>query len=764
MGDNKFEPTCINDINRPVLERRYLAKNDKGEIVETPSDMFWRVAQNVASAEKLFGATEEEASIWANEFYRLMATGKFEPNTPTLINAGRGNGLAYSACFVLPVSDSLVKGRDSIYRTLADMAAIHQSGGGTGFSFSNLRPSGWIVNSTSGVASGPISFMSLYDASTDVVKQGGTRRGANMGILRVDHPDILEFIHCKNDTSKITNFNLSVAVTREFMNAVLAKQDYPLVDPTTGTITSWLSAKKVFDEIVTQAHATGEPGLFFIDEANEYNPVPHLGSYEATNPCGEQPLLPYDVCNLGSINVGSYVNDGKINWAELEKDIHATVRFLDNVIEVTTYPLPEIRELSNKIRRIGLGIMGWADLLVRLAIPYGSPESFNLAEKLMQVLQETSYDASEDLALQKGEFPEWKNSIWGPEETCARNHNDMRIKPERIMRNSNITTIAPTGTISMIAGCSGGIEPLFAIAFMRRQAGLTLQDVNKDFIVTAKKEGWYSEELIDEMISTGNVNVEGVPEKWKKVFVTSHNVTPRQHVVMQASFQKYCDSAISKTINLPQEATVTDVSESYLGAYFLKCKGITVYRDGSRPDQILSTAEGPIEPVRQKPHRPETVYGFTRRIKFADLGKVYITINSDAETGQPIEAFIQLGKAGSDENSVTEAIARLISLGLKEGIEATEIAKQLKNIGGKTFVFHNGKTFSSIPDAVGDTLLMAATSVSRDSEKANEKISEPPAGVPGQLRLFGASCPDCGSKIIFEEGCKKCSSCGYSAC
>jgi ribonucleoside-diphosphate reductase alpha chain len=740
-----------------------LVKNDKGEVAETPSDMFWRVAKEVASAEKFFGATDEEVTNWANEFYRLMATGKFEPNTPTLINAGRGNGLAYSACFVLPISDSLVKGRDSIYRTLADMAAIHQSGGGTGFSFSNLRPSGWIVNSTSGVASGPISFMSLYDSSTDVVKQGGTRRGANMGIMRVDHPDILEFIHCKNDTSKITNFNISVAVTRDFMNAVLAKQDYPLVDPTTGNTTSWLSAKKVFDEIVTQAHATGEPGLFFIDEANEYNPVPHLGSYEATNPCGEQPLLPYDVCNLGSINVGAYVVDGKINWDDLDKDIHATVRFLDNVIDVNQYPLPEIRDLSNKIRRIGLGIMGWADMLVRLGISYGSPESFDLAEKLMQFLQEKSYDASEDIALQKGEFPEWDYSIWGPDDTCARNHNDMRIKPEREMRNCNLTTVAPTGSISMIANCSGGIEPLFAIAFTRRQAGLTLQDVNEDFVSIAKKEGWYSEELIEEVIKTGSVEVEGVPEKWKKVFVTSHDVSPRQHVVMQASFQKYCDSAISKTINLPQEATVNDVAESYLGAHFLKCKGITVYRDGSRPDQVLSTtSEAPLEPVRKKPHRPETVFGFTRRIKFAHLGKVYITVNSDLETGQPIETFIQLGKAGSDENSVTEALARLISLGLKEGIAPEEVAGQLRGIGGKTFVFHNGKTFSSIPDAVGDTLLMA---LSRASEEPNEKISEEPPSEPvNQLRLFGASCPDCGSKILFEEGCQKCSSCGYSAC
>lgn len=751
-GTPPYEAACINDLNLAILERRYLAKDKNGKVLETPEDMFWRVATHVAEAETRYGASKEEVENFALEFYRLMSNGLFEPNTPTLINAGRNNKLSLSACFVLPISDSLVNGKDSIYQTLSNMAAIHQSGGGTGFSFSNLRPEGSIVNSTSGVASGPVSFMSLYDSSTDVVKQGGTRRGANMGILRVDHPDIMEFIRCKSDVHKITNFNISVAVTDAFVQAVKEDLPFNLTDPKTGKAVKRLRAREIYDSIVEQAHATGEPGLFFIDEANRSNPVPHLGSYEATNPCGEQPLLPYDVCNLGSINLGAYANK---STSELVKDIEIAVRFLDNVIDVNNYPLNEIRKLSDNIRRIGLGIMGWADYLLRKGIPYTSPEAIEEGRKMMQLIQDTAHTASEKLAKTKGTFPEWEASVWGPDDTCAKTEKGERIRPERKLRNCNITTVAPTGSISIIAGCSGGIEPLFAVAFIRNQAGLRLPDINKDFERIAKAEGWYNDDLFQRIAEDGSIDLPEVPDKWKEVFVTAHDVAPEQHVRMQAAFQEHCDSAISKTINLPHDATVEDVKQTYDLAYELQCKGITVYRDGSRPGQVLSTGKTDKKTETEKSDkpkqttRPEYTHGFTRKLQFATLGKVYITVNFEEDTGKPIETFLHLGKAGSDENSFTEALGRMISLYLKDGGDIRNVIRQLENIGGKTFAFHNGKTYSSIPDAIGDTLRTA--------------IKEPQSD-RNQLTIFGSTCPECGAQLQLAEGCMKCLNCGYSAC
>ena len=571
-----------------VLEKRYLIKDDAGQPVEEAADLFWRVARTVAEPDRRYGASTGAVEAVAEAFFGLMANRMFMPNSPTLMNAGRPLG-QLSACFVLPVADTLSNGRDGIYDTLRAMALVHQSGGGTGFSFSRLRPKNDIVRSTMGVASGPVSFMSLYDASTDVVKQGGTRRGANMGILRVDHPDIMDFITCKDDTTKITNFNISVAVTDAFMAAVEDDGEYDLIHPKTKEPVGKLKARQVWERIIHGAWKTGEPGVFFIDRANYYNPVPHLGAYEATNPCGEQPLLPYDVCNLGSINVGYFVKDGVIDWDHMRQVIHLSTHFLENVIDANNYPLVEIDELSKRIRRIGLGVMGMADLLVRLGIPYDSEEGVEMGRKIMKYVDDEAKVESERLAMQRGVFYEWEKSIWGLDGTCARNELGERIRPMKRLRNCNVTTVAPTGTISIIAGCSSGIEPLFAVACMRNQAGVLMPDVNEDFIAIAKKEGWYSDELMQRIAATGSIVYDEVPEKWQRVFTTANDIKPEWHIRMQAAFQEYNDSAISKTCNFAHDASEEYVEEIYRLAYKLNCKGVTVYRDGSRDMQVLST-------------------------------------------------------------------------------------------------------------------------------------------------------------------------------
>ncbi|HJU64309.1 MAG TPA: vitamin B12-dependent ribonucleotide reductase, partial [Gemmatimonadaceae bacterium] len=571
-----------------VLERRYLIRDESGKPAERPEDLFWRVATVVAEADRRYGASDGAVETVAEEFYRLMTERRFEPNSPTLMNAGRPLG-QLSACFVLPVEDALSNAKDGIYDTLKSMALIHQSGGGTGFSFSRLRPKGAMVRSTTGVASGPVSFMQLYDASTDAVKQGGTRRGANMGILRVDHPDILEFITCKEDITKIVNFNISVAVTDAFMRAVKAGTEYELIDPGSRKVAGKLDARSVWNKMIEGAWRTGEPGCFFIDEANRYNPVPHLGSYEATNPCGEQPLLPYDVCNLGSINVGIYVRNGEMDWEAFRRDVHLSTHFLDNIIDVNRYPLGEIDMLSKRIRRIGLGVMGFADLLVRLGVAYDSPEGVEMGRRVMEFVDTESKRESERLAHERGAFPEWARSIWGPDDTCARDAGGKRIRPMKLLRNCNVTTVAPTGTISIIAGCSSGLEPLFAVAFMRNQAGVMMPDVNEDFVAIARKEGWYSDELMERIAREGRVDLDEVPQRWQRVFVTANQIAPEWHMRMQAAFQEHCDSAISKTTNFAHTATVDDVRKIYELAYELKAKGVTVYRDGSRDNQVLST-------------------------------------------------------------------------------------------------------------------------------------------------------------------------------
>jgi ribonucleoside-diphosphate reductase alpha chain len=747
----------LSDNARIVLGRRYLKKDAEGRPTEEPREMFWRVARVIAAEDARYGAGREQVEETASRFYGLMATGRFEPNSPTLMNAGRPLG-QLSACFVLPVPDAL----DGIYDTLRNMALIHQSGGGTGFGFSRLRPRGDVVKSTMGVASGPVSFMEVYDASTEAVKQGGTRRGANMGILRVDHPDILEFIDCKREGHKITNFNISVAITDAFIEAVEVDGEYDLINPRSGEPVHRLRARDVFDRIVAGAWRNGEPGVFLVDEANRYNPVPRLGSYEATNPCGEQPLLPYDVCNLGSVNVGAFARDGDLDWEALGETVRRATHFLDNVIDANSYPLPAIDDLSKRIRRIGLGVMGWADLLVEMGISYGSEESIELARKLMAFIDEEAKVESERLADARGVFPEWERSIWGPDAACALAPDGERIRPSRRLRNCNVTTVAPTGTISIIAGCSGGIEPLYAVAFMRNQAGSLMPDVNPAFVRRARDEGWYSEELMRRIADEGHIHFDEVPEVVQKVFVTAHDVTPEQHIRMQAAFQEHVDSAISKTCNFPESATVDDVREIFRLAFRLRCKGVTVYRDGSRDEQVLSTgrtarklqetasaAEAVLESVgdaelaeelagaverlqelelerealvierdraRQRVtelesgmvkqpmvrERPDVLTGRTRKIE-SPLGTMYVTINED-EKGRPFEVFVALGKAGGAAMADAEAIGRLISLALRSGVPLRQIHQQLRGISSDRAVGFGEKKVLSSPDAIAQII------------------------------------------------------------
>ena len=797
-----------------VLERRYLVKDDQGKPVERPDDLFWRVARTIAAPDRTYGASDRAVDSLAETFFELMATRVWMPNSPTLMNAGRPLG-QLSACFVLPVEDALSNGRSGIYDTLRAMALVHQSGGGTGFSFSRLRPKNDVVRSTMGVASGPVSFMKLYDASTDVVKQGGTRRGANMGILRVDHPDIMDFIHCKDDLTQITNFNISVAVTDAFMLALEAGQRYDLIHPRTGKVVGQADAPEVFKQIVHGAWKTGEPGVFYIDRANHYNPVPHLGSYEATNPCGEQPLLPYDVCNLGSINVGLFIKNGDVDWESLRTAVHLCTHFLDNVIDANKYPLDEIDDLAKRIRRIGLGIMGWADLLVRLGLGYNSDQGVALGRKLMEFIDEESKVASEKLAQQRGTFAEWERSIWGPDATCARNAKGERIRPMRRLRNCNLTTVAPTGTISIIAGCSSGIEPLFAVAFMRNQAGVLMPDVNEDFVAIAKREGWYSEDLMTQIAEAGHIHFDAVPEKWQRVFVTAHDVTPEWHIQMQAAFQDFTDSAISKTCNFANDATEEYVEQIYRYAYQLGCKGVTVYRDGARENQVLSTgstakkvveagkdalveALGRIAELetelhltkdrlhdveaenlqrRAKRSRPDLLKGSTRRIE-SPLGTMYVTITED-DKGQPFEVFMSLGKAGGALMADVEAVGRLISLALRSGVPLPEIYRQLRGISSDRAVGLGPNKVMSVPDAIGIAIekwMQEKQGVQQDlldSRSAAPAATEVVRGVTGDAALraargpdqdFIGACPDCGSQLAFIEGCAKCHVCGFSEC
>ena len=752
----------LSDNARVVLAKRYLKKGPDGQPVESPEELFLRVAANIAEGERKLGGSEEKFQKTRDLYFNLMASLSFLPNSPTLMNAGR-ELQQLSACFVLPVGDSM----ESIFDAVKHTAMIHKSGGGTGFSFSRLRPGKDVVQSTSGVSSGPISFMKVFNQATEVIKQGGTRRGANMGILRVDHPDILEFIRCKEQNDQLTNFNISVALTEEFMRAVEEGKDYPLLNPRSGQEVGRLNARDVFQLIVQKAHQNGEPGIIFIDRINKENPTPALGEIESTNPCGEQPLLAYESCNLGSINLAKMLTyEGtrvSIDYDKLEFVIRHSVRFLDNVIEMNRYPLKQIEEVTKTNRKIGLGIMGWADMLFRLGIPYNSEEAVALGEKIMTFLQGKGREASGDLAGERGPFPSFKGSTL-----------DIPGRPP--VRNATVTTIAPTGTISIIANTTSGIEPLFAVAFQRNVLdNQKLVEVHPYFSEVAKREGFYSEELMQQIAEKGSIqHISGIPDWVKKIFVTSHDVSPEWHVRMQAAFQKHTDNAVSKTVNFPREATVKDIEDVYHLAYEMGCKGVTVYRDGSRDEQVLSFGsskapkeESSGEVVSPKPRpRPPCTQGMTIKMK-TGCGNLYVTINED-EKGL-CEVFTQMGKAGGCAASQSEAVSRMISLALRSGIEVEAILRQLSGIRCPSPLWQNGEMILSCSDAIAKALRQY-DEMRRERVRLPKKIVEFPSGkksspeIEDVIASIGRLCPECGATLDFAEGCATCHSCGFSKC
>lgn len=799
---------------RRILIERYLLKGDNLEVAESIEERFWRTAYDIASAEFDFGASKKQVLEKAMTFYKLMIKQDFEPNSPTLMNAGKGNGLQYSACFVLPVEDSV----EGIFEAVKCAALIHKTGGGTGFAFSRLRPKGSVVKTTGGIASGPVTFLRVFNAATEAVKQGGTRRGANMGILRVDHPDILEFIRCKAELDdhslpvyevvspllptdearsyfktllldrQIANFNISVAVTDKFMETYYKGGSFDLIDPRTKEVVGKLFAREVLREIIERAWHTGDPGLVFIDRINNSpaNPVPGLEEIEATNPCGEQPLAAWDACNLGSINLGSFVKEdgSSVDWGRLKEVVHLSVEFLDNVVQVNPYTLLPIWDEVHRNRRIGLGVMGWADLLFKLKIPYNSEEALQMGERMMKFINEEGHQASEELAKIRGPFPNWSYSIY---------------KDGKSLRNSTITTIAPTGTISIIADCSSGIEPVFALSYLHRAKTRgnevrTLTIANQTFEKISQREGFYSDHLAQKVLEKGTVlGHPDVPEDWQKVFVTAPEIDPSWHVKMQAAFQKYTDNGVSKTINLPNHATVDDVAKAYLLAWETGCKGITIYRDGSKAAQVLNISatlkenegivqsslmgnqleggqESQDEVVAQ---RPVILRGRTYKVS-TPVGKAFITINRD-DKNQLFEVFVTIGKTGMHTAADAEAIGRLASLALRasrgraEEI-AAKIVTQLRGIGGSSAIGFGKERVMSLADAVAKALAEDLALLQND-EMSGDKAGLIPLNLtignnfnhhPSPLIDL---CPECGqATLVFEEGCQKCHSCGYSKC
>jgi len=752
---------------RRVLEKRYLKRDPAGNPLERPEDMFRRVARVIASAETHFGATPEQVAQTEEAFYRLMTSLEFMPNSPTLMNAGRDLG-QLSACFVLPVEDSI----ESIFEAIKHTAIIHQSGGGTGFSFSHVRPKNDRVQSTMGISSGPVSFIKVFNAATETIKQGGTRRGANMAILSVTHPDILEFIDCKADPRSLNNFNISVGVTEDFMAAVEQDLEFETVNPRTGEPAQRLKAREVFHRIAQRAWENGDPGLVFLDRLERDNPTPKLGKIEATNPCGEQPLLPYEACNLGSINLVKMLrrtdSGFEFDWDKFRDTIHLAMRFLDDVVEVNRYPLPQIEEMARGNRKVGLGVMGFADTLFRLEIPYDSPEAERFAQEVMSFMQKEAFAASVALAKERGPFPNFAGSIY-----------DQPGHPP--VRNAARTTIAPTGTIGIIAGCSSGIEPVFALAYVRRAfEGDELRVVDPFFEEVARREGWYSEQLIEKVIAHGSCrDLEEVPEKWRRIFVTAHDIAPEWHVRIQAAFQSATDNAVSKTINFPNSATVEDVERAYMLAYRLGCKGITVYRDGSREEQVLSVPAAKSEgAVAQQPRsitprpRPEVTLGITQKTK-TGCGNLYVTLNED-EQGL-CEVFTSMGKSGGCAGAQAEAIARLVSLALRSGIDSQAIVKQLRGIRCPHPTWTNGGPILSCPDALAVVIQRYCGDSEEESEEgrsgtlheralAQSKRAPKLTATLTQLDQMVGACPDCGGSVQYKEGCAICPYCGWSKC
>ncbi len=855
---NDSQPTEDEDLGfganaLTVLRTRYLAKNSEGEQIEDPAGMFERVARNIAVVDLLYlpevydvsGSQDADdvdpdrediedlpdvphlseqdvETLWrahaclAREgkmkvsfstlcqiardsealtdkrqraFNQSMVERKFMPNSPTLMNAGR-ELQQLAACFVLPVDDSM----ESIFDSIKNAALIHKSGGGTGFSFARLRPKNDVVRTTGGIASGPVSFLKVFNSATEAVKQGGTRRGANMGILRVDHPDIEEFIRCKAEDDEVTNFNLSVAITDDFMAKVEADEDYDLVNPRSREVVDRVPARRIFHLIADMAWKNGEPGIIFLDRINDDNPTPELGEVESTNPCGEQPLLPYESCNLGSINLGAFVDrvewpadeETEIDWNGLSGTVHRAVHFLDNVIDANRYPIPAIRRVTRGNRKIGLGIMGWAEMLIKLGIPYDSERAVNLAERVMGFIDKESKEASAQLAKSRGAFDNYEESIF-----CG---------GDGPLRHATTTTIAPTGSISIISGTSSGIEPLFSIAFTRHILdGEKLVEVNPQFEEVAKRQEFYSKDLMERLAGGATLqSQEEVTDAVKEVFVTALDIDPEWHIRMQAAFQAHTDNAVSKTINFPHDATRDKIADSFQQAYKLRCKGLTVYRVGSRQEQVLVSGgaddekhekedaadvirtNGDWGELRPIP-RTSRLRGLTVR-KTTPMGNLFLTLN--LRSGHPFELFAQIGKAGSDVTAFTEAIARLISLAFRCGVDPTAVADQLIGIGGSRSVGFGPNRVRSVPDAIGQFIqefVEHAEAMDDDSEddaltqlnladlsmrqSQTETDGSSSEGKTSSPRDNYALCPACGvSALVYQEGCVKCVACGYTEC
>lgn len=822
MTDISRQNININELPEPnlsanakyIAETRYSKKDEEGKCVETVKDIFWRVSSSVAKGDSVFGANEEQVDRQAKSFYQLMAEQKFLPNTPCLVNAGRAKQ-QLSACFVLPIDDSM----ESILETMSNMAMIHKSGGGTGFSFSRLRPSGDYIKTSGGTTVGPVSFMQAYNDVTAQIKQGGVRRGANMGMLSIEHPDVLRFAVVKLDEWSLTNFNISLAVTNKFMERIesdkkfltddsipeevveeirLAEQGrdadkrlreietgvkklydwavatkegegYELINPRTGMVTMKLNAAKVFNLITRLAWQFGDPGLVFIDRMNESssNPVPALGRIEATNPCGEQPLLPYDACNLGSVNLARFVVGKDLDWQSLKETIATGVHFLDNVVEINEFPVQKIRDMVSKTRRIGVGVMGFADALFKLGVKYDSEEGIAWAEKIMKFVTESAKEATCDLAVTRGTFPAWDVSVFA----------NTSYKP----RNMALTTIAPTGTISMLADTSSGIEPVFSLGYQKNTVeGKTLYSVSPVLVEELKKRGNYSEELIEKIVKNGGIlkGLEEIPEELKSIFITALEIDPEWHIRIQAAFQKYTDNAVSKTINLPEEATVDDVRKAYIKSYSLGTKGITIYRTGSRSFEPMSKVkEKEKEIVEEKvavqfPKKKATpvMARGVRLKKKCDLGSVYTSIFYEPGDG-PVEIFVTLGKSGGFMAGSAEMTGRLASLALKYGASLDEIAEEMVGISCGQKVGLGPGTVLSMYDAVGKSLLEISRGeqlnmFAGEKETIDTTALEEIRTKHADLESKTMSCPDCGSPLRAEEGCFKCTNqfCGYSKC
>ncbi len=806
-SNKDFEPAPISDNAKVVLDKRYLLKDDNDEIIETPNQMFIRVAKALAKPEKSYGLKDSEIKQIENLFYQSMASLEFLPNSPTLMNAGTGAG-TLSACFVLPLTDSM----EGIMKAAHDAAMVQKFGGGTGFSLSEIRPTGTPIATTHGKACGPIAVLKHLSSVSTLVTQGGKRDGANMAVMDVHHPNILDFIECKKIEGEIHNFNISVGASDQFMQAVKDGTDYPLyiksnpADSESELIEAGrLDAREVFNKIVHGAWSNGEPGMVFLDEVNRNSPVRHVGRITATNPCGEQPLLPNESCNLGSIDVGKFViesdSENTIDWDRLAKIIRLTTRFLDNVIDANKYAIPEIEEMNLGTRKLGLGVMGFADMLVKLGVPYDSEEGVEIARKLMAFFKEESDKESRDLAIERGPFPQWKGS-------------KMEKNGEEPLRNACRLTVAPTGTISMIAGASSGIEPIFSLAYRKHNIleGETLFYVDKNFENMCRLNNIYSEELMEYLSDGGSLlDRDDVPNSVKDLFHTAADISPTYHVLMQSAFQESTDAGISKTINFPNEATIEDVENAYMLAWETKCKGITVYRSGSRQVEVLtsghdssndksredlknteenvenylpqSSVNGYITPM----DRPQELLGITSRVR-TGRGNLYVTVNMAGN--KPFEIFTTHGKAGGNDAAMAEAVSRVASLCLRAGLDPKEVISQLRGITDLP-AWDEGTLVRSVPDALATVLDKVTSNETKEifseatqksifsSEDNNVTNTE---NIQSSMLNFGEekkkvtvkvpinnlplpNCPDCDvGTLAFEEGCQKCYSCGYSKC